>query len=92
MHLKVKRLVKSTCFALAVLLLAGLIAGCAANLPCPVGENEVEQARAKCASADKQLEQASAKVSELEAQVQSKQALIQELEAKIAELEQALAN
>lgn len=90
MHSKVKRLVKFTCFSLAVLLVAGLIAGCAANLPCPVGEDQATQARAKCLSAEKQLQQANARIAELEAQIQSKQATIVELEAKKAELEQAM--
>jgi len=89
--LKVKRSVKFTCFSLAVLLVAGLIAGCAANLPCPVGEDQVTQARAKCLAAEKQLQQANARIAELEAQIQSRQATIQELEAKKAELEAALA-
>jgi peptidoglycan hydrolase CwlO-like protein len=81
------RLVKSLLFVVAVLLVAGLMAGCAANLPCTVNEDQVEQARAKAGSVDKQLQQTDQKVADLEAQVTSKQATVDELKAKLAELE-----
>jgi peptidoglycan hydrolase CwlO-like protein len=81
------RLVKSLLFVVAVLLVAGLMAGCAANLPCTVSEDQVEQARAKAGSVDKQLQQTDQKVADLEAQITSKQATVDELKAKLAELE-----
>jgi peptidoglycan hydrolase CwlO-like protein len=84
------RLVKSLLLLLAILLVAGLMAGCAANLPCTVGEDQVEQARAKAGSADKQLQQTNQKVADLEAQAQSKQAAADELKAKKAALEEEL--
>ena len=85
------RLVKSLCFGLAILFVASLMAGCAANLPCDVPENQVEKARGAAASAEKGLKQAEMKVSELEAQLDDRQATIDELEARKAELEKALA-
>lgn len=85
------RLVKSLCFGLAILLVACLMAGCAANLPCDVPENQVEKARGATASTEKELKQAEMKVSELEAQLEDGQATIEELEARKAELEEALA-
>ena len=84
------RLVKSLILVLAILFVAGLMAGCAANLPCTVGEDQVEQARAKAGSADKQLQQAEQKAADLEAQIQSKQATIEELTARKAELEKEI--
>lgn len=84
------RLVKSMLLLLAILLVAGLMAGCAANLPCTVGEDQVEQARAKAGSADKQLQQANQKVADLEAQIQTKQATVDELTARKAALEEEL--
>ena len=85
------KLVKSLCLLAAIPLVACLIAGCAANLPCTVGEDQVEQVRAKTSSAEKQLQDAEKKVAELEAQAKSKQEAVKELEAKKAELEKALA-
>jgi peptidoglycan hydrolase CwlO-like protein len=84
------RLVRSLLFVAAILFVAGLMAGCAANLPCTVGEDQVEQARAKAGSADKQLQQTDQKMADLEAQIQTKQAAIEELKAKKAELEKQL--
>jgi len=84
------RLVKSMLLLLAILLVASLMAGCAANLPCTVGEDQVEQARAKAGSADKQLQQANQKVADLEAQIQTKQATVDELTARKAALEEEL--
>ncbi|MFH0778445.1 MAG: hypothetical protein V2A71_07415 [Candidatus Eisenbacteria bacterium] len=76
---------------LAVFLTACLLAGCAANLPCTVAEDQVEQARAKAGAADRELKQAENKASDLQAQVESKQATVDQLKAKKAELESALA-
>lgn len=84
------RLVKSLLFLLAALFVAGLIAGCAANLPCTISEDQVEQARAKASTADKQMQQADQKVADLEAQLQSKKATLEELQAKKADLEKQL--
>ena len=87
----VGRLVKSLCLGLAVLLVACLMAGCAAKRPCDVPEDQVERARGKAASVEKELNQAKQNVSELEAQLREKEAAIAELEARKAELEKALA-
>ncbi|MCX5801703.1 MAG: hypothetical protein NTX17_09985 [Candidatus Eisenbacteria bacterium] len=83
------RLVKSLLFIGAILFVVGFMAGCAANLPCTVSEDQVEQARAKAGAVDQQLQQGSQRVADLEAQVQSKQATIEELQARKAELEKA---
>ena len=87
----VGRLVKCLCLGLAVLLVACLMAGCAAKRPCEIPEDQVEKVRGKAASVEKELEQAKKSVSELEAQIKAKQAAIAELEAQKAELEKALA-
>ncbi|KPJ61649.1 MAG: hypothetical protein AMJ46_00745 [Latescibacteria bacterium DG_63] len=87
----VGRLVKTLCLGLAVLLVASLMAGCAAKRPCDVPEDQVERARGKAVSVEKELRQAQMNVSELEAQLKEKQAVIEDLEARKAELEEALA-
>jgi len=84
------RLVKSLLFLMAILFVAGLMAGCASNLPCTIGEDQVEQARAKAATADTQMQQTDQKVADLEAQLQSKKATLEELQAKKADLEKQL--
>jgi septal ring factor EnvC (AmiA/AmiB activator) len=84
------RLVKSWLLLSAVLLVAGLMAGCAANLPCTIGEDQVEQARAKAGSADKQMQQANQKAADLEAQIQTKQTAVDELKTKKTALEEEL--
>ncbi len=87
----VDRLVKCLCLGLAVLIVASLVAGCAARRPCEVPADQVEMARGKAAAAQNELNQAKKNIAELEAQIKAKQATIAELEAQKAELEKALA-
>jgi len=82
---------KSLLLLFAILILAGLMAGCASVRPCAVSEDQVEQARAKASTVGTQMQQADQKVADLEAQLQSKKATLDELQAKKADLEKQLA-
>lgn len=74
-----------------ILLLVNLFAGCAKNLPCPVTEQQVEQARADAKSAAADSEKATKEKAELEKRLADTEKRIATLEKEKAELEKELA-